>query len=73
MNANADNPALRPWSSLSEDERTRLMSDYQPVLDTQSLTCSFETKLARMQEFLAARGVSISEEEIRRPPRRNSV
>ncbi len=60
---------LRPWSSLSEDERTELMLAYQPVLDTEALTCSFERKLERMQAFLATRGVSISEAEIRSPRR----
>ncbi len=60
---------LRPWSSLSEDERTELMLAYQPVLDTEALTCSFERKLERMQAFLATRGVSITEAEIRSPRR----
>ncbi len=59
---------LRPWSSLSEEEQAGLLADYQSVRDTQALTCSFEAKLARMQAFLAGRGVSITEEEIRRPP-----
>jgi hypothetical protein len=63
---------LRSWSSLSEAERTALLADYQPVLDTQPLTCSFEGKLARMQAWLAERGVSISEDEIRRPGRPGS-
>lgn len=60
---------LRPWSSLGDDERARLLAEYQPVLDGQALTCSFETKLARMQAWLAERGVSITETEIRRPGR----
>lgn len=63
---------LRPWSSLGEEEQARLLADYQPVLDMQALTCSFEAKLARMQAFLAERGVSITAEEIRRPTRRKS-
>lgn len=63
----ADARPLRPWSSLSEEEQTRLLSDYQPVLDTQSLTCSLDMKLARMQEFLRPRGVSITEEDLHRP------
>lgn len=60
-------PELRPWSTLSEDERTRLMIDYQPVLDCMDGTCSFATKLERMQAWLAERGVSITEDEIRKP------
>jgi hypothetical protein len=60
---------LRPWSSLSESEQTELMLAYQPVLDTEALTCSFERKLERMQAFLATRGVSITEAEIRSPRR----
>lgn len=62
-------PIDRTWSSLSEPERTRLMIDYQPILDTLPKTCSFETKLARMQDFLRERGISITEDEIRRPRR----
>ena len=58
-------PELRPWSSLGEDERARLLADYQPVLDEIATTCDFETKLARMQFWLAARGISITEGEIR--------
>ena len=58
---------LRPWSSLTEAEQTELMVAYQPSLDAQALTCSFDAKLARMQDFLRTRGVSITEAEIRRP------
>lgn len=60
-------PGLRSWSSLGEDERTRLLADYQPVLDETATTCSFEEKLARMQAWLATRGVSVTEDEIRGP------
>jgi hypothetical protein len=35
------------------------------VLDCESGTCSFEIKLDCMQRWLAARGVSITEVEIR--------
>ena len=59
---------LRPWT-LSEEERIRLQTEYQPVLDCESGNCSFETRLARMQRWLAERGVSITEAEIRRPRR----
>jgi len=65
----ADFAELRPWSSLSECERTRLIIAYQPELDKEALTCSFDRKLERMQAFLKARGVSIAEAEIRSPPR----
>jgi hypothetical protein len=58
-------PELRTWPSLSADERTRLLADYQPVLDETATTCSFDDKLARMQAWLATRGVSITEDEIR--------
>lgn len=65
----ATSSELRPWSSLGEAEQARLLADYQPVLDSEAPTCSFETKLARMQTWLGQRGVSISEAEIRRPRR----
>ncbi len=60
---------LRPWSTLGEEERTRLQTEYQQVLDCESGTCSFEIKLDRMQRWLAERGVSITEAEIRQPRR----
>ncbi len=68
-----ESPAqLRPWSSLSESEQTELMLAYQPVLDREALTCSFERKLERLQTFLRTRGVSIMEDEIRSPRRRKA-
>ncbi len=60
---------LRPWPSLGEGERTELMLAYQPVLDSEARTCSFDRKLKRMQAFLRTRGVSIMEAEIRSPRR----
>jgi hypothetical protein len=63
---------LRPWSSFGEDEQTELMLAYQPVLDTEALTCCFDRKLDRMQAFLKTRGVSITEDEIRSPRRRKA-
>lgn len=57
--------ALRRWSALSDDERTKLLIEYQPVLDGMERTCSFSTKLERMQRWLASRGISITEDEIR--------
>lgn len=56
---------LRAWSALSDDERTKLLIEYQPVLDCMEPTCDFATKLERMQRWLAGRGVSITEDEIR--------
>lgn len=63
MSENA--PQLRAWSSLSDDEQTQLLKDYQPVLDCMDGTCNFATKLERMQRWLAERGISITEEKIR--------
>jgi len=48
------------------------MLAYQPVLDAETLTCSFERKLERMQAFLKRCGVSITEAEIRAPRRREA-
>jgi predicted Fe-S protein YdhL (DUF1289 family) len=56
---------LRAWSSLTDAERQKLLADYQPELDRQAPTCSFETKLERMRRWLAGRGVCIAEAEIR--------
>lgn len=66
----ADMPT-RPWSSLGEEERARLLADYQEALGRDGPTCNFDLKLERMQRWLAARGVSISEVEIRGRPRRD--
>ncbi len=60
---------LISWSSLPLDEQNRLLSEYQPVLDCDGPTCSFAVKLERMQIWLLARGVSITEDEIRTPGR----
>lgn len=65
MTGNEPPSGLTPWSALSEAEQTRLLAAYQGVLDCESPTCSFATKLERMQRWLAERGVSISEAEIR--------
>lgn len=59
------NVANRSWSALTEAERDALIAAYQPVLDGQSGTCSFASKLAHMQLWLAGHGVTISEDEIR--------
>lgn len=56
---------LRAWSGLSEAERNRLLADYQLAMDREAPTCEFGVKLARMQRWLADRGVSITEAEIR--------
>ncbi len=66
----ADPAELRPWSSLSESEQTDLLIAYQPALDGEAPTCSFDRKLARMQAFLRTRSVSIAEAEIGSPRRR---
>ncbi|MFN3867633.1 MAG: hypothetical protein ACK4MF_01050 [Hyphomicrobiaceae bacterium] len=56
---------LRAWSDLSAAERDRLLAEYQRVLDAEPPTCSFDTKLERMQRWLEQQGVSLSEAEIR--------
>ena len=56
---------LRPWSTLTDAQRAELLAAYQPVLDSEALTCSFEIKLFRMQQWLADRGISITEAETR--------
>jgi hypothetical protein len=50
---------------LSADEQDALLAAYQPDLDCQAPTCSYDAKLARMQAWLATKGVSISEAEAR--------
>lgn len=60
---------LRTWTELPEAERDRLLAEYQRVLDGEPPTCSFDSKLERMQRWLAEHGVTISEAEIRGRPR----
>lgn len=56
---------FKSWSQLTENERARLLADYQSVLACEGPTCSFSLKLERMQLWLAERGVTITEDEIR--------
>lgn len=60
----------RSWSALTEDERTALLAAYQPVVDAETPTCSFEVKLSRMKAWLAEQGISVTEAYIRAPQRR---
>ncbi len=46
MSGDAEN--LRPWSDLDEEERSRLLAEYQPVLDCTPATCDFAAKLERV-------------------------
>jgi hypothetical protein len=71
MSGREPSPALRPWSALAEDERDRLLAGYQDAMARETATCSLELKLQRMQAWLAQRGVSITEEDIR--PRRRDL
>lgn len=65
----SQNIELRSWSSLRQDEQTQLLFEYQPILDCETTTCSFAIKFERMQHWLLARGISITEDEIRKPGR----
>ena len=58
---------LRPWSSLAYEEQTDLLVAYQPVVDCDGPTCSFDVKMARMAVWLRDKGISITEAEIRNP------
>ncbi len=60
-----DAKPIRAWSGLTEGERAGLLADYQRAMDREAPTCEFGEKLARMQRWLAERGVSITEDEIR--------
>ena len=64
-----DPPPLRPWGTLDADEQTALRSAYQVELDREPLTCSMETKVERFANWLAARGVGFSMDDLRRPKR----
>ncbi len=63
---------LRSWSSLTEDEQTALLIEYQPVVDCEAPTCSFDIKMARMSEWLRGKGISITEADVREPRTKGS-
>jgi hypothetical protein len=64
-----DPQPFRPRPFLNESEHTEVIPAFQPVLDSEALTCGFEPKLERMQAFLRTRGVSVTEKQIRSPSR----
>jgi hypothetical protein len=64
-----DRPPLRPWSTLDSDEQTALRGAYQVELDKEPPTCSMDTKVERFANWLAARGVSFSMDDLRQPKR----
>lgn len=62
-------PPLRRWSELSPEEQETLLAAYQATMDPAATTCDLSTKIARMNAFLNPRGVTLSEEDLRRPRR----
>jgi len=56
---------MTPWHDLSPDEQLKLREDYYASPDCLTGTCSLEAKTARFTEWLAARGVSFSAEDLR--------
>lgn len=66
----AEGAPLRRWSALSEAERRALRDAYQAELAAAPPTCALDGKIARMNRFLEPRGVTLTEEDLRRPPAR---
>lgn len=58
---------LRRWSELPPEERDALLVAYQATMDPNATTCDLSLKIARMNAFLNPRGVTLSEEDLRRP------
>ena len=61
---------LKPWSSLSAEERDALQAAYQVVLDKEPPTCSLDTKVERFARWLATQGVAFAMEDLNAGRRR---
>ena len=61
----SDAPPLRRWSALSEAERAALLAEYRALPDCEDGTCRLDEKIARMNRFLAPRGVILTEDDLR--------
>lgn len=57
---------MRLWSELSPTEQLELREAYQKVLDAEPRTCSMDEKVARFSNWLAARQIAFSAEDISR-------
>ena len=67
---NEEPTELQAWSALDGDVQVRLRAEYQSELDAQPLTCSLEEKTARFANWLAARGVWFTHDDLKRPGKR---
>lgn len=62
---------MKAWKDLSSDVQLQLRLDYQTHLDSLPPTCSLDDKVSAFAEWLAARDVRFSLEDVsRRTPRR---
>jgi hypothetical protein len=57
---------MTPWKDLPPDEQLKLRQEYEASPDCLTGTCALEAKLARFTGWLAARGVSFGEDDLRR-------
>jgi len=57
---------MTPWSKLSRDEQLALRMAYQAHLDSLPPSCSLDDKVAAFADWLAARDVSFSIEDVSR-------
>lgn len=55
---------MTPWKDLTPTEQLKLREDYNASPDCLTGTCSLEAKTARFTEWLAARGVSFTPEDL---------
>jgi hypothetical protein len=55
----------RPWQELSPEEQLQLREAFGHYLDGLPASCSLQTKIARFQLWLADRGISFEQEDIR--------
>ncbi|MCB1337339.1 MAG: hypothetical protein KDK10_07775 [Maritimibacter sp.] len=57
---------MKAWKELDAEAQLKLRLDYQAHLDRQPKTCSLDDKVAAFAEWLAARDVAFSREDVSR-------
>ena len=57
---------LKPWRELEEGEQLRLQEGFGRYLDANPafMTCSFDSKMKRFQDWLGEQGISFTQKDL---------